>query len=52
MSCQNVNKFLPKTFLPSFYLKCSKNRKFTRNLNFKNFKRSSFGEYIHVTFLS
>ena len=34
------------------YLKCSKNRKFTRNLNFKNFKRSSFGEYIHVTFLS
>ena len=24
MSCQNVTMFLPKTFLLSFYLKCSK----------------------------
>ena len=37
-----MSKRLPKTF------KCSKNQKLPQNSNFKNFSRSSFGEYIHV----
>ena len=38
------------TSFSAFFLKCSKNqRKLCQNFNLRDFRRSSFGDYIHVT---
>ena len=34
------------------FIKCTKNQKLARNSNLREFRRSSFGDYMHVTFIS